>query len=167
MLLSTSGKDWRKLKAYNLKPTPFPVLRRKKWEMPNLEQKMEITDQLQSCMFLFPEPGVGFMLTQSFCPSAVSAYMHISPSSLSICFYSLKHLFLSLLTTSEFQVPSKLMGLFANKVSGNDTAFHIENFLCNHINQIFSTSVAQSKVSGYVKWIIIDPWWNCASGNFQ
>lgn len=87
--------------------------------MHNLEQKMEITDQFQGCVFLSPEPGVGFMLTPIFCPSAVSAYMHISPSSLSICFYSIY--FFPFLTTSEFQVPSKLMDLSANKVSGKDT----------------------------------------------
>lgn len=156
----------KKIKGIKFKTNPFPYFRRKKvgntWPETITTKKGNYWS-ISRPMFPFSEFQVVWCSPRSFCPVALSAHTQVS---LSLSVLLLPGVFLSFafLSTSELQVFSKLAGLSASEVSG--MRFQVlQNFLHSHINQIFSTSAAQSKVSGSISQIIIAPWWNCVSSH--
>lgn len=88
----------KKIKSIKFKTNHFSCFRRKKvgnsW--PETKKNENYWSISRLCVSL-PWVWSRFLCSlRPFCPLAISSHTHVSPSSLSICFYCRKHLFLSL-----------------------------------------------------------------------
>ena len=122
-----------KTKGIKFKINPFSCSRKK---LGNTYQKQKWASQLsfQGFKFLFPKSREGFMLTQIFLPFCCIS-THTCITFFIFCtIFTASSTSLAFLSTSEFRIPSKLVDLSANKVSGKGYSIPSTDFPHSHIN---------------------------------